>query len=186
MNHEFSGFHDSACSPWLTRHAPADRFRPALPPLSYQTHLIPTLSCHASVSKGCFYSGRMESGQHLKGFHLPHVLRHVIHKADRYAWPSMYRITRVLQVVCNSMYGRHPVKKIKSPERLSIEEWAVPGYRIILNGGGKTGIFSHCPSGYFALDALSPAILPNTVMSASAFPPRRLVPWMPPVTSPAA
>ena len=34
--------------------------------------------------------------------------------------------------------------------------------------------------------AFSPAIFPNTVISATAFPPILLAPWIPPVTSPAA
>jgi hypothetical protein len=34
--------------------------------------------------------------------------------------------------------------------------------------------------------AFSPAIFPNIVISATAFPPILLAPWIPPVTSPAA
>lgn len=39
---------------------------------------------------------------------------------------------------------------------------------------------------YFMVAAFLPAILPNVFISANAFPPSLLVPWIPPVTSPAA
>ena len=48
----------------------------------------------------------------------------------------------------------------------------------------RTEDFRYLPSAYFA--ACSPARRPNTTVSATAFPPRRLKPCTPPVTSPAA
>ena len=39
---------------------------------------------------------------------------------------------------------------------------------------------------FASLAALAPAILPKVMVSDMEFPPRRFVPWTPPVTSPAA
>lgn len=162
MKHEFSGF------PW---------FQPRIPAVSTDRNECTFgLKSAASIIPAAPYPNLMPGTRFPSGMRFP----------SPHSIPLKVFSSRLLHR--SSEMAASPrcfPAETKSPE-LSSPIWGgVPGYSNYPDRW-KDRDLTLCPSGYFALDALSPAILPNTVMSARAFPPRRFVPWIPPVTSPAA